>query len=404
VKKLNPFKRSDRKHHSVQENNIQGDLINIAPFFYSFTGFGLVMVGWYTGFNSSSATPLLWSLAFFIIGSAFGFLFGIPKILQSDKQTDQSAGVPHSDYRQQVNTNLTEISDWLTKIIVGLGLIQLSKISLYLDKIAYALAHSMNPTNPDKDKAFALGIVLCFSVLGFLFGYLFTWLYLQGAFSRADQGASTILQTQITTLNDRQDLLNSLDATNVNQNTADIKLDDESKTNVSKLGIINIEAIPPNEQSDDNTMIQFKNLADNYLAIWDSDKNERIRAKNESSKMMFNFTIKNNISKDKILEEADKTGNQGIILALTNMIFAYPENRDDERLLRVAYRVDRWHIQYRIVQALGLLIDKNYVSKDNFESINNILARYEKDGDQSIINLIKGTRTLIANKLQNNVK
>jgi hypothetical protein len=82
------------------------------------------------------------------------------------------------------------------------------------------------------------------------------------------------------------------------------------------------------------------------------------------------------------------------------MIFAYPENGDDERLLRIASRVDKWHVQYRIVQALGQLIDKSYAFGTNYESINNILNSFKKTGDQPLINLIKGTRILINRKLQ----
>lgn len=83
-----------------------------------------------------------------IIGGLFGFLFGIPRLLQrpqappqsnNDISTDKSnsaskdsarpAGSDSTSFRTfSGNTNLEEISDWLTKIFVGLGLTQATNI------------------------------------------------------------------------------------------------------------------------------------------------------------------------------------------------------------------------------------------------------------------------------------
>jgi len=145
---------------------------------------------------SSKATVLLWMLACLLSGTAIGFLFGIPKILQNN-QVPPSATTPTTPvYQQQVNTNLTEISDWLTKIIVGLGLVNLTKIPPYLSKIASILATGLSQpavTPSALAFAFACGIIVSYSILGFLFGYITTRLYLAGAFSEADQRALRII-------------------------------------------------------------------------------------------------------------------------------------------------------------------------------------------------------------------
>jgi hypothetical protein len=365
-------------NNSKKSRFISDDLKNISRFFYSFTAFSLLTVIWH---NSIWSTPVLWALGCFTIGSGFGFLFGIPKILQNAKLSNDIVDKTNSDYRQQVNTNLTEISDWLTKIIVGLSLINFEKIGINLDKAASILAQSMNVSEPNKYKAFALALIICFSILGFLFGYLSTRLFLQGAFSRADQEASSAIQAQVKSIETRQDLLSISGKEELPQYGANVK---ESNDVLSSSGII-----------EEDPLVELKLLADQYLSIWSNDKNERLLLKNESAKLMFNYAMKNNISKDKILEMADKSGNQGIILTLANTILTYPAKGDDDRILRVAFRVDRWHIQYRIVQALGQLIDKGYATKNNFDSIGNILDSYEKTGDQSLINLIKGIRSLI---------
>src|SRR5215831_16764829 len=99
---------------------------NIFFCLYAVVCFATVLA--HCGFNRSAGTSFIWALACTTAGGAFGFLFGIPKILQSDRLPEGSTNSTVIGYRQQVNTNLTEISDWLTKIIVGLSLISLSNI------------------------------------------------------------------------------------------------------------------------------------------------------------------------------------------------------------------------------------------------------------------------------------
>jgi hypothetical protein len=73
------------------------------------------------------------ALAFGSIGSLIGFLFGIPRTLQLEVPiTPKTQDAGKSDgkddsFRQNVNTNLEQISDWLTKILVGVGLTQLDQ-------------------------------------------------------------------------------------------------------------------------------------------------------------------------------------------------------------------------------------------------------------------------------------
>src|SRR5262245_39604215 len=85
---------------------------------------------------------VIWAFAALASGLLLGFLFAIPNVEQS--RTDgvnpengsddlmETSGLRLSgDYRQTVNTNLVEISNWLTKMIVGIGLFQLTKIPEY---------------------------------------------------------------------------------------------------------------------------------------------------------------------------------------------------------------------------------------------------------------------------------
>jgi len=149
----------------------------------------LVMIGFFLtciicGINHLGHAGI-WSLACLATGAATGFLFGIPKVLQHDAQ-QRTPG--QMSYRQRVNTNLEEISDWLTKIIVGLGLIQLGQLPEWTESIATMFADSVGQKETAKGVFGA--IIVFFAICGFLIGYLMTRLYLQGALGRADRAAS----------------------------------------------------------------------------------------------------------------------------------------------------------------------------------------------------------------------
>lgn len=90
-----------------------------------------------------------------------------------------AASVSVNASRTGVNTNLEEISDWLTKIIVGVTLTQIPKILAHLHMIAQIIAGSFGG---DSRISFAYALMTYFSVSGFLGGYLLTRLYLQKVF------------------------------------------------------------------------------------------------------------------------------------------------------------------------------------------------------------------------------
>ena len=146
---------------------------------------------------------LLWAVGLLSLGWLIGFLFGIPKVLQGDAALAQlpsnppgggsaaaNASAPGNgaaspaNRRSQylVNTNLEQISDWLTKIIVGLGLINLKEVPALVSR----LANFMAPVMGADSNVFAAAVFIYFSVVGFLGGYIITRLWLAGAFYRAD--------------------------------------------------------------------------------------------------------------------------------------------------------------------------------------------------------------------------
>ena len=154
--------------------------------------FVLIAFGMLIVFNQPVANPvtsLLLALACLFLGALVGFLFGIPRVLQADggpgtpASSATTAPTVPNDYRQQVNTNLEQISDWLTKIIVGLGLVNLYKIPDLLRDTSELIAEGMaSPKNIHSATVFANALILYFPVLGFLAGYLITRIFLSGVF------------------------------------------------------------------------------------------------------------------------------------------------------------------------------------------------------------------------------
>jgi hypothetical protein len=145
---------------------------------------GLIAVGIDCG--KLAARGFILAVACLAAGFLAGFLFGIPRVLQGDRTLPNPAS-GGTAYRQRVNTNLEEISDWLTKIIVGLGLYELKRIPAWVGELARVFASSFQ--RPDQEEGVFGAAIVFFLVCGFLLGYLVTRLYLQGALGRADIAA-----------------------------------------------------------------------------------------------------------------------------------------------------------------------------------------------------------------------
>jgi hypothetical protein len=119
----------------------------------------------------------------FALGALLGFLFGIPQYFAV--AADARADSAHATY--QPNTNLTQVSDWLTKIIIGVGLVQFGQLTDTIGRLGDSLEPSLG--GDEAGKAFGIALVVGFFVIGFLVGYLYTRLRLQWAFASADRGA-----------------------------------------------------------------------------------------------------------------------------------------------------------------------------------------------------------------------
>lgn len=119
-----------------------------------------------------------------VSGSAIGFLFGVPRRRVVASEIERSGNsTDRSGYRP--NTNLEQISDWLTKIIVGVGLVQLPAILESIGRLGdfAGPAFASSPTG----EIVAISLVVHYVLVGFFQGFLLAYLWLPGAFARATE-------------------------------------------------------------------------------------------------------------------------------------------------------------------------------------------------------------------------
>ncbi|OBI12890.1 hypothetical protein A5712_06170 [Mycobacterium sp. E2327] len=118
---------------------------------------------------------ILIALASACLGGFLGFIFAIPRELQSTQLDADSKSA-----RYIGNTNLEQISDWLTKVLVGISLVQIGKVPAALEALGRQLAPLLGSYGPSG----GVGVVLSMTaaVAAFLLGYLYTrvivlWLF-----------------------------------------------------------------------------------------------------------------------------------------------------------------------------------------------------------------------------------
>jgi len=136
-------------------------------FIYAFTTPG--SHGTYLG------VAMLTGIAAFVIGCLIGFLFGIPRVISSGQaRLGQS-----SDYTP--SSNLSEVSDWLTKLLLGAGLVQLTHLGKPIGSLINQIAAALNnsATYSGAAKVAAGTIIFGYVAIGLLDGYVITTLWYQ---------------------------------------------------------------------------------------------------------------------------------------------------------------------------------------------------------------------------------
>ena len=102
--------------------------------------------------------------AAWLSGGVLGFLFGVPRLRASVSTTPAPTTTAFTP-----NTNLEQISDWLTKIIVGAALVQLRVIAADINDLALAIGVALGTRG---GAVVSGGIMVLYFFGGFMWGYL----------------------------------------------------------------------------------------------------------------------------------------------------------------------------------------------------------------------------------------
>jgi hypothetical protein len=154
-----------KRHAPVLANDVDTQRVEI--FGLGIVALGAIFLFSYSGLSKATAAWMFCGGSCFAVGMTLGFIFAIPRASS-----------------RYVNSNLEVISDWLTKILVGVGLTEMKDIPGALGRLATFAAGGTGSTG--KDRAFALFVILYFFSGGFVAAYLETRVFLAGAFIRSD--------------------------------------------------------------------------------------------------------------------------------------------------------------------------------------------------------------------------
>jgi hypothetical protein len=171
---------------------------------------GFMFIGFYAASNPGPYLGYLsagWlaACAAFVTGCLAGLVLGIPRFVSSGAlrhdvearrppvtpishtqvsalRTGEQTTVGESGQDQvsrfTPSTNLAEISDWLTKLLLGAGLVGLTRLGRPLGALVDMVARGLGSATPSgPSKVIAAAILATYVVLGFLDGYVVTTLW-----------------------------------------------------------------------------------------------------------------------------------------------------------------------------------------------------------------------------------
>ncbi|MBV7530777.1 hypothetical protein [Chitinophaga sp. sic0106] len=373
----------------MKSDSPQQNLRFLLRFFLVILLAGLVLSLFFVTCRTGYSTAVAWILAMSVSGMGIGFLFGIPKILQAN---GQATGADVTDgYHMQVNTNLTDISDWLTKIIVGLGLVQLGHIAEYVKKIATAMSKGICAGNEATSLAFSYSIIIGYFIAGFLFGYLMTRLFLSKAFSRADQEAmqqltagQEALQAQLLTM---QNNLQVQSQKLYPEQTAPVVAQDVPVEPMAALTPPPLPAIGP--------LDKLVAMAHHYMEINPNNYGERVKQKDAAANDMINYAFDNGITREQITGKMSIPPEEGLVLTLAGMIALRPQPKDFALLQQYGAALTRKHVRFRVLSAVVALAEKELLSEEDKVQASTLLETYKKDADGSLLKMIDYTSSML---------
>ena len=222
------------------------------------------------------------------LGTLFGFLFGFPRT--DTKPDPEKEGEPQA--RNTKNTNLQEIADWLTKILLGAGLTQINAIVTGF--IAFTANQAKNLLWLQSQPVI-MATIGYFLILGFFLGFCVTAVWLSVLLSQTDKDLADIdrLRAKVDRNSIKLDKKYGSDDDKLNREAKPQKLDSEGQKQTEKMEkeIKYLEAM--GETIDPELyrrlarllrrMDRFQEAVDAYRKAFDSDPENHYTALNSAA-------------------------------------------------------------------------------------------------------------------------
>lgn len=137
-----------------------------------------------------ATTALVLFFAAGAVGAGLGFLFGLPRSRFLEQKSSDGGNAPTGPVTAATssfltNSNLIKVSDWLTTIVVGLGLVNLANIGPALTDLQQNLVEPLGGSA--NAGVIGLCIVLAALVLGALLTFLWTSIRVRELFEDSER-------------------------------------------------------------------------------------------------------------------------------------------------------------------------------------------------------------------------
>lgn len=372
---------------------------------------GLVVAIGYGGSHSleGAARLLLWGLGLLSAGMFIGFLFGLPRIgpgsdaslppangASGGANGGASGGVDagahgganggasggtggatgtgegsHVSRSSRGPDAMLEIADWLTKIIAGLGLVNLREAPALLDRLASSI-ECPGDGKASCDHSFALAMTVFFPIIGLMLGYLTTRLFLQTALVTSDRMTR--------------------DAMNAPMPVPQLMREYKQSEAIAQKIAAGRKLPAHGPDPDDATKSQFTALNAQYTTVSIAEYLARVRKKDEISQQMYDLAVVRQTPKSWLAAQPG----DGYIHVLATSVLADADVDDVPGLLRVAASARMKHVKFRVIQAFQKLLEAQLVDVNEVPLIQSLLSAYVIDADGPLRSLIELVRSKLA--------
>jgi hypothetical protein len=161
-----------------------------------------ILLGGFTGDGGAGVTLFLLFAAASAVGALLGFLFGLPRARVADLTGDVPG--PRASTFYLTNSNLIKVSDWLTTIVIGLGLVNLGKVVPALRALGHALHRPLGGTA--YSGAAGVSVLIVGVLAAFILDYLWTSIRVRELLEEAErQNQHTVPELRNQTLGEARE-------------------------------------------------------------------------------------------------------------------------------------------------------------------------------------------------------